>query len=177
MNHQEVKHKGRACQVRIGCGHLAVMSRCPLPLYSSSNGTSEDSDQSDETDVDIRCKIHLQPDSPELPLTAGAPRKCCLTSARQFYFYSLLEVFTVTKESQMTLSIVLLFQPWREWWETGWQEHVFSSKISWESLPPLGGLKLSDYAKPWEMSLTHENVNKGSFDHAAEVTFTPRSFF
>lgn len=97
MNHQEVKHKGRACQVRIGCGHLAVMSRCPHPLRSSSNGTGEDSDQSDETDVDIRCKIHLQPDSPELPLTAGAPRKRCLTPARRFYFYSLLEVFTGDK--------------------------------------------------------------------------------
>lgn len=59
----------------------------------------------------------------------------------------------------------------------GGRKHIFSSKIRWESLPPLGGLKLSDYAKPWEMSLTQENVNKGSFDHAAEVTFTPRSFF
>lgn len=68
----------RACQVRIGCGHLAVMSKCPFPLHSSSTGTGEDSNQSDETDVDIRWRIHLQLVSPQLPLTACALRNAAM---------------------------------------------------------------------------------------------------
>lgn len=68
----------RACQVWIGRGHLAVMSKCPRPLLSPSTGTSEDRNQSVETDADIRCRIHLQLVSPELPLTAGALRYAAL---------------------------------------------------------------------------------------------------
>ena len=60
--------------VWVGCGPLLVMSKCSFPLLNLSNGTSEDRNQSDETDADIRWRIHLQLVSPELPLTAGALR-------------------------------------------------------------------------------------------------------
>lgn len=50
-------------------------------------------------------------------------------------------------------------------------------RLSENPTRPFGGLMLGDYAKPSETSLTLEKVNKGSFDHAAEVTFISRSFF
>lgn len=83
----------------------------------------------------------------------------------------------VTKHSQTTLSIVLLFQLWRGWWQTRWQKHIFSSEIRRGSHPPCGSLVLGDYAKPLETSLTHKKVNKGCFDHATEVISISRSFF
>lgn len=46
----------------------------PLSPPQLSTGTSGDRNQSDETDADIRWRIHLQLVSPELPLTTGALR-------------------------------------------------------------------------------------------------------
>lgn len=127
--------------------HLAVMCRRPLPLCSSSNGTSEDGDQSDETDVDIRCKIRLQPDSHELPLTAGTPRKkriegkkkavLPLSSPSLSLLLPLKSIHRWQKSPEWPYQLFYYFSHggWWRWWG---QEHIFSSEIRWESLPPLG---------------------------------------
>lgn len=63
----------RVFQAQNGWGSdVAVMSKYPIPFLSLSTGTGEDRSHSDETDVDIRWRIHLQLVSPEFPLTAGA---------------------------------------------------------------------------------------------------------
>lgn len=46
-------------------------------------------------------------------------------------------------------------------------------RLSENPTRPFWGLVLADYAKPYEMPLTQE---KGSFDHAAKVTFISRSY-
>lgn len=125
------------CQVWIARGHLVVMSKCPFPLPGLSTGTSGDRNQSDVTDADIRWRIHLQLVSPELPLTAGALRYAAMPLQDSSISPASWRCSAVTKHSQMTLSIVLLFQVWRGWWETRWQKHIFSSQDLVRILPTL----------------------------------------
>lgn len=167
--------------------HLAVMCRRPLPLCSSSNGTSEDGDQSDETDVDIRCKIRLQPDSHELPLTAGTPRKkkdrgekkavLPLSSPSLSLSYYLLKAFTGDKRVPNDLINCFIISVMGVGGAGGGRNTFSTLRLGENPSHPSGVFKLSDYAKPREMCLTQENVNKGSFDRATWVTFTSRSLF
>lgn len=87
-----------------------------VPPPSPSTGTSEYRNQSDETDADIGWRFHLQLVSPELPLPAGALRNAALPKQDSSISPASWRCSPVIKCSQMTLSIVLLFQTRGQWW-------------------------------------------------------------
>lgn len=79
MNHQEVKHEEKILPSMNWLWPSGSDEQVPpSSAQAPSTGTSEDRNQSDETDADIRWRIHLQLVSPELPLTAGALRYAVL---------------------------------------------------------------------------------------------------
>ena len=127
-----------------------IRRQIPLtpPLASPWSETSGDRNQSDVTDVDIRWRIHLQLVSVEFLLTAGAGRIAVMLLRDSSIPPASEGCSTVTKHSQMTLSIVLLFL----WCQTRWQRHIFIVQLKSESPFFIPGYSAQLIIKPMRMS-------------------------
>lgn len=149
MNHQEVKHKGRPCQVRIGCTIWQWCAGGPFPsaahrmgpvktvisqmklMWTSGARFAYSPTRMSSLWLPVRLRKKDRGEKKELSYHSPLP----LTLSLSYY---LLKAFTGDKRVPNDLINCFIISVMGVWWRWWWQEHIFSSEIRRESLPPPG---------------------------------------
>lgn len=186
MNHQEGKHKGRPCQVRIGCTIWQWCACGPFPSAAHRTGPVKTVISQTKLMWTSGAGFAYSPtrmSSPWLPVRLG--KKGSRGKKR-----AVLPLSSPALPLLLPLKSIHRWQKSPEWpyqlfyyfsrggrWQRWWQEHILSSEIRWESLPPLGEFLSSVIMQNLGRCVwLRRTWARGPFDRATWVTFTSRSF-
>lgn len=154
MNHQEVEHRGRPCQVPSGCTIWQWCAGGPSPSAAHRMGPVKTVISQTKLMWTSGARFAYSPtrmSSLWLPVRLekkGSRKKKVIFPPPPLQLSAPLKsIHRWQKSPEWPYQLFYYFSHGGGW---RWQVHLFSSEIRWESSHPSGVFKLSDYAKPRE---------------------------